>query len=269
MIGLVSQLRVGIVLRVLHIEILVLTDAGAPQIFVEGLHGLFGANVAKDAVCTKRFATTLRRPYEFQLDVISIFDRPTLDGRKRGGALTHLLESLVHIFISNVHRRHFEVETFIVGQLEFRQNLENRAEFQRLTFRKIKLVYLWLRDRRQLLLADGLLNAFGNQRLDYFTLDVISEPPADQGYRGLAWPKAGNARHTRELLCDTLHRFGYFLRGNLQVEFAAAASFSHATILSCSLSPGAIGSEVKYSLVVSRQTRRAAREEARQVRITL
>ncbi len=64
MIGLAGELGVGIVGRILNVEILVVTDAGAAKIFVERLHGLFGADVAEDAVGADRLAAAVGRAEE-------------------------------------------------------------------------------------------------------------------------------------------------------------------------------------------------------------
>ncbi len=56
MIGLARKFGVRVVRGVNDIKIFVLADAGAAQIFVEGFHGFFGADVAEDAVCTQGLA---------------------------------------------------------------------------------------------------------------------------------------------------------------------------------------------------------------------
>ena len=58
--------------------------------------------------------------------------------------------------------RHFEIEIFVIGELEFGKNFEDGAEFEGLAFREIQLVDLGLRNRGQLLLGDSLFDALGH-----------------------------------------------------------------------------------------------------------
>src|SRR5258707_3905793 len=261
-IGLARKFGVRVVRGVNDIKILMLADAGAAQIFVEGLHGFFGADVAEDAVCTQGLATAFLRAHELQLHEVAVLDRASLDGREGSGAFGHFLQRFVDVFVGDVHHGHFEIEILVIAKLELGESFEDGAEFERLAFGKIELVNLGLRNGGQFLLGDGLFDALRNERLHDFTLDIVGEAAADQRDGRFAGAKPGNAGDARKFLGDALHRFGDFVGGNLEVEFAAAGSFGHATILSF----GTVGSEVENSLVVSMET---AREKARQVRITL
>ena len=232
-IGLAGELGVGIVGGIGHVEILVVADIRAAQILVERLHRFFGADVAEHAVGLQRFAAAVGSAHQFQLrDSRRLRPARPSDGSKRRGALAHLLESLCDVLVGHFHRGHFNFQILVIAQLKFRQNFEDRAEFQRLAFGEIQLVHLRLRDRSQFLLGDGFFDALGHQRLQHFALDVVREAAADQRDRRLARTEAGHARNARKFLRHALHLFRYFFRGNFQIQFAAASCFSHGTIFS-------------------------------------
>src|SRR6266404_5388116 len=111
---------------------------------------------------------------------VVVLDRAALDGREGCGAFGHFLQSFVDVFVSDVHHGHFEIEIFIIAKLEFGENFEDGAEFERLAFGKIELVDLGLRNGGQFLLGDRLFNALRNERLHDFALDIVGEAAADQ-----------------------------------------------------------------------------------------
>jgi hypothetical protein len=163
----------------------------------------------------QRFAAARRSPHQLQLHVIAVFDGPPFDRRKRRRPLAHLLKGLGNIRFGEVHRGHFNFKSFVIPKFEFRQNFENRAELQRLALGKIQFLNLGLRNGRQFLLRDGLLDALRDERLQYFTFNIFGEAPADERYRGFAWPESRHARDARKFLCHALNLFRHFFRGNL------------------------------------------------------
>jgi hypothetical protein len=150
-----------------------------------------------------------------------------LDGRESRGALGHFLQGFVDVVVGDVQHRHFEIEIFVISELEFGENFKDGTELEGLAFGKIELIDLGLRNRSKFLLGDGFFDALGDEGLHNFTLDVVGEATANQGDRSFARTKAGNAGDAGEFLGDALHRFGDFFGGNLQVEFAAASGFGH------------------------------------------
>ena len=111
-----------------------------------------------------------------------------------------------------------------------RQHLEHRAKLQRPVFRIVHLLHLRLRDRHQILILHGLLDLFGEQRLQDFALDVVGKPPADQRHRSLARAKPWNARDARKLPRHAFDSLLHVLDGNFQLQFAPASSFSHGSL---------------------------------------
>ena len=192
------------------------------QVFVEGLHRFFGAEVAHHAVGLDGLAFAFGLAFDLDLDVVVLLRGAAFDWRECSGALAHFFESLRDIVVGDVHRRHFDVEIFVVAELKFGEHFEDGAEFQRLAFGEVELFDLRLRNRRQLLLDDGFLDGFGDERLKDFALDVFGEALADQRDRRFAGAEAGDARELREFFRDTLHFFGDDIGGDFEVEFATA-----------------------------------------------
>ena len=65
-----------------------------------------------------------------------------------------------------------------------------------------------------------------------FALDVFGEAAAYQRDGRFAWAKSGHASDTGKFLGYTFNLFGYYVRGNFQIQLAATSFFSHGTILS-------------------------------------
>ena len=97
---------------------------------------------------------------------------------------------------------HFERQIFVIAQLEFGEDFEDGAEFQRLAFVVVEFFDLRLRDGGEFLFVDGFFDAFGNEGLQDFALDVVGEAAADQCERSFAGAEAGDARNFGEFFGD-------------------------------------------------------------------
>ncbi len=197
--GLAGELGVGIVGGVGDVEILVIAGAGAAQIFVERLHGFFGADVAKDALGFQRFPAAFGRAEKFDLDEIAVLDGAAFDGSKSGGALLHLSESFGDAFVGDGHFGEFDFEILVIAEGKFGQNLKRSAEFYGLAFVVFELVHLGLGNGRELFFGDGFFDALGDQGLQDFALDVFGETLFDERERGLAGTEAGNSSDPRQI----------------------------------------------------------------------
>ena len=160
------------------------------------------------------------------MDVIAVLSRPAFDRSESGRPFTQGFDFLAYIVVGDVHGRHFEIKVFIVRQIKFGKNLEDCPELEGLAFGEVELFDLRLRDGREFLLADGLFHALRHERLHDFTLDVVGEAPANQRDWRLARTEARDTGDARKFLCDALQFFGDFIRGNLEIELAAAGCCS-------------------------------------------
>ena len=231
-IFLAREFGVRIIRRIFHVKILVVASIRALQVGVERLHRFFRSDVAQHAVRLQRIAAAFRRAQQLHLSKVTVLNRPPFYGRKRCGTLTHLFQGFRYVVFRDIHRGHLEFQPFVIAQLKFRQHLKHGAKLQRLAFVEIQLVHFWLRNRRELLLRHRFLHAFGHQRLQHFALDVLRESPPNQRNWRFAPPESRNGRDAREFLRDTFDLLRHFLRGDFQLQLAAAGCFSHATVLS-------------------------------------
>ncbi len=70
-------------------------------------------------------------PISFSCTKSPSFSGASLDGNKGGGALAHFFERLVNFGVAHRKVFDFDFQILVVAELEFRQNFEHRAEFQR------------------------------------------------------------------------------------------------------------------------------------------
>ncbi len=221
------KLGVGIVGGVIDVKILVIANIRAAQVFVERLHGLFGADVAEHAFRLQRLAAAFGRAVQFHLHKIVVPDGAALNGGEGGRTLLHLRERFGDILFREVHFRHFDFKALVVRKGKFRQHIERGAKLHRLPFVEFQLVHLGLRDGRELLLGHGLLNGLRHQVLQHFALDIFREAALDQRNGSLARAESRHARHLGKFLGDFFGGLGNLFGGNFQFEFSTAASVRH------------------------------------------
>jgi len=224
---LVCEFGVGIIGRIFDVEILVVADVGAAEIFVEGLHGFFGADVAQDAVRLQRIAAAVGSAEELDLNEIAVLDGTPFDGRESSGSLLHFGKGVGDTFVRDIHLGHFDFERFVIAERKFGEDLEGCAELERLALLEIELVDLRLGDGSELLFGDGLFDVFGDEGLQDFALDVVGEAPFDEGNGSFAGSETGDAGDAGKLFGDFFRGFGDFLGRNFQVKFSAASGFRH------------------------------------------
>jgi hypothetical protein len=224
---LVCEFGVGIIGRIFDVEILVVADVGAAEIFVEGLHGFFGADVAQDAVRLQRIAAAVGSAEELDLNEIAVLHGASFDGRESCGSLLHFGKGVADTFVRDIHLGHFDFERFVIAERKFGEDLEACAELERLALLEIELVDLRLGDRSELLLGDGLFDVFGDEGLQDFALDVVGEAPFDEGNGSFAGSETGDAGDAGKLFGNFFRGFGNFLGRNFQVKFSAASGFRH------------------------------------------
>ena len=225
--SLAGELGVGIVGGVGDVEILVIAGARAEQVFVEWLHGFFGADVAQNASGLQRLAAAFGRAEKLDLDEIAILDGAAFNGNESGGALLHFGEGVGDAFVGDGHFGEFDFEIFVIAEREFGQDFKRGAEFYRLAFVVFELVHLGLGNGRELFFGDGLFDALWHEGLQDFALDVFGEALFDQRDRRLPRPETRHARHLRQILRHLLRLLGHFFRRNFQLEFSPASCFRH------------------------------------------
>jgi len=88
------------------------------------------------------------RAYQLDLRVVAIGQGPALHGCKRRGPLAHFRDGLVHVRVGHPGGIHLYLQVLVRAQLNFRQDFEDGAKFQRPVLRVIHLVHVRLRDGR-------------------------------------------------------------------------------------------------------------------------
>jgi hypothetical protein len=222
-----SELGVGVVRRVFDSEVFVIAGIGTTKIFVEGLHGFFGTDMAEDAIGLQGIASAFGSAEEFDLDEIAVLGGAVFDGSEGGGALLHFGERVGDALVGYVHLGDFDFEGLVIAEGEFGEDFEGGAELERLALLKIELIDLWLGDGSELLLSDGFFDVFGDQGLKDLALNVVGKAPLDEGNGGFAGPKTGDPSDAGQFFSNLFGGFGNFLSGNFQVQFFAASGIRH------------------------------------------
>src|SRR5215469_2498992 len=153
--------------------------------------------MAENIVGLQRIATAVRSPDKLELDEIAVFGRAIFHWCERCRPLTRFLQRSVDVFVGDGHSRHLDVEALVFPKLKFREYFKNGSELERLTLVEVELVHLGLRNGAELMLGHRLFHFLRNQRLQHFTLDIVSVAPLDQRNRSFSWAEPGDAGHTR------------------------------------------------------------------------
>jgi hypothetical protein len=222
-----GEVGVGIIRGIFDCEAFMVADINTTKIFVERLHGFFGADVAEDAISLQRIATAFGSAEKLDLHKIAILDRAAFDGSEGGGPLLHFGERTGDALVRNVHLGHLDLERFVISEGEFGEDFEGSAELQGLPFLKVELIDLGLRNGSELLLGDGFFDVLGDESVKDLALNVFGEAALDEGNGGFARSETGDAGDASQFFSDFFRGFGNFLGGNFQVEFFAACDIRH------------------------------------------
>src|ERR1700693_5430217 len=151
--------------------------------------------MAHNIVRLDRFATTLGHAGKLDEYEIAILPRAAFDRHKSGGAIAHLLDNFVDLRLAGLDGVNLHIQVFVITKFKLRQHFEYGPELKWLAFLELDLVDLGPGHRHELLFIEGLLQVFRNERLQNFTLYIVSKAPANQGDGSFSGTKSGNTRH--------------------------------------------------------------------------
>ena len=169
---------------------------------------------------------------ERYLGVISVGQRPALNGSEGGVLLAHAVQRLFDFFIGHGDFRLFGAQLFVAIHLDFRHHFEAGLEAQRFVVFQVEVGDLRLRHRDQALPVGLFAEVARDEGLDHIALEIFGKTLTDDGGGHMPAAEAGDTRQFLIFLDQGIGLAGDFFDGNLNRDLpsGAAAGLSGAHI---------------------------------------